>query len=101
MIHIQFADFYNPTEFLITLGPAPTDPFKAQPRPAKVHLFFSDGQVADFTLADQPGLQLFKLAKIKHVNGVRVYVLTTYPALPGSAPNSSVVINEIEFQQLS
>ena len=51
-------------------------------------------------LADQPGLQHFKI-NIKHVNGVRVYVLSTYPALPGSTPTSSVLINEIEFQSLS
>ena len=99
-VHIQFATFYDVTEFLITPGPAPTDPFKAQARPAKVHLMFSNKQIVELTLADQPGLQHFKI-DAKHVNGVRVYVDSTYPALPGSTPSASVLINEIEFQSLS
>ena len=101
-IHIQFDTFYDVTQFLVTPGPAgtaPSDQFKAQPRPEKVHLVFSDGRTADLTLADQPGLQHFAL-NFKHVNGVEVHVVSTYPALAGSPRLSSVAITEIEFQTL-
>ena len=101
-VHIQFSDFYDVAEFLVIPGPAgtaPTEQFKAQPRPAKVRLFFSNNQTVDLTLADQPGLQHFAIT-VKHVNGVEVHVLSTYPALPGSPKVSSVAITELEFQTL-
>jgi hypothetical protein len=101
VLHIVFAKPVNLADIVLLCGPsgtAPNDQFKVQPRPAQLHLVFSDGSIADVTARDDAGTQHYTLAA-KNVSSVDVHVLSTYPALAGSPVISSVAITEIEFQQ--
>ena len=76
-------------------GTAPTDQYRAQPRPLQLHLVFSDNSTRDITLADKADAQFFPL-NVKQVTSVEIHIVSTF-ATAGPAP-SSVAITEVEFR---
>ncbi|HYM51723.1 MAG TPA: zinc ribbon domain-containing protein [Candidatus Limnocylindrales bacterium] len=101
VLHIQFARPVANLAFLVIhtgpSGTGPADQFKAQPRPARLHLVYSDGTGQDVTVSDDPTVQRLTLSA-KDVSSVDIHVLSTYPPLYGAPTDSSVAITEIEFQ---